>query len=48
MTSVSFKALTCGSQLAESWSSVAKPASFSLQVEAVAEAAPGSESVSLR
>lgn len=47
ISSVSFKALTFGSQFAESLSTIAKLPLFSLPVEALAERAPGSESVSI-
>jgi hypothetical protein len=48
ISSVSFKALTFGSQLVESLNTMAKLPLFSLPVEALAERATGSESVSLR
>ena len=47
MRSVSFKALTFGSQFAESWSSMAQLPSFSAGLETVVEGPSGSGSVSL-
>ena len=47
MRSVSLKALTFGSQFAESWSSVAQLPSLTTALDVVAEAASGSESASL-